>query len=93
MVKTQCVVNYFVKLFWFGTLSDKKDMAVAGFETISQSAMRRHSVANLAPTHVDALLFQTGSNTVQHMIGQQRDKDVGIASVLFLMEHRAQQQL
>ena len=93
MVKTQRVVNYLVKLFWFGTLSDKKDMTVAGFETISQSAMGRHSVANLAPTHVDASLLQTGSNTVQYMIGQQRDEDVGIASVLFLMEHWSQQQL
>ena len=88
--QAQRVVNCFVKIFRFGTFSNKKDMPVPGFETIGQSAMGRHSVANLPPAHVDTLLLQTGPNTMQQMIRQQRDEDVGIASMLFLMEHRAQ---
>ena len=65
-------------------------MSVPGFETIGQSAMGRHSVANLPPTHVDTFLLQTGSNTMQQMIRKQRDEDVGIASLFFLMKNWTQ---
>jgi hypothetical protein len=66
-------------------------MPLAGFDSIGQAAMRRHSIANLLPTHIHALLLQTASNIMPQVVSKQGDEYMGITSLFFLMKNRAQQ--
>ena len=78
-----------MKILRLGTLSDEECMAFFSFDSICQPAMHRHPVTYLSPTHINAALFQIASNTVQQVISKQRDENVCITSILFLMKNRA----
>ena len=88
MIKTQGVIDHFVKVFGLGASADEKYVTFSGFDTVGHSAVRRHSVPDLSPVQFDSALFKRSADAVQKMVGQERDENMCIASVLFLMKDR-----
>ena len=93
MGQVQSIIDPDMKGLGPGGFSDMDDLAVIPFHGRGDAHMHRQSFPDHRPAIGNPLLPELEANGMEHMVGQDRDKEMPVCPVLVLMINGAQSQV